>query len=65
VRIAGEHRDPLAVGNADLGQARSQARNQRVELGVGPLDLTADDRGLVGHTPGRAMEDVAQGLAAN
>ena len=47
VRVARQHRHAVATPDAALRQAGRQARDQRVELGIGPARVAAGDGQLV------------------
>ena len=65
MRVAGQDRDPRALGDATLRQAGGGALADMCELGIGPARLAAGNSQLVGVTHGTAMKQVVQGLAAN
>jgi hypothetical protein len=65
VRVARQHGHLVALGHADARQARGQAADQGVELGIGPLRVAADDGGLGGQALRGAAQGVGDGLAAD
>jgi len=65
VRVARQHRHLVALGHADAGQACGQARDQRIELGIGPGGSPTNDAGLGGQADRGATQGIGNGLAAN
>jgi hypothetical protein len=64
VRVARQHRDPVAWTDFLLSQSLRQAAAQEIELGVGPANVTASNRRLVRHAAGGAAQEVGQAVLA-
>ena len=64
VRIARQDGDAGALADAARGKPRREAVAHRIELGVAPPRLAANDRGLVGKTLGGAAQQIGKRLAA-
>ncbi len=65
VRVARQHGHAVAFFHAQVGQAGGQARDEGVEIGVGPAGVAAGDGELVGQAQGGSVQCVGDGLAAH
>ncbi len=65
MRVARQHRDPIAPGHTLRVQPSGQARGDGVELAPGPRGVAAADGWLVGQARSGAAQQIGKGLAAD